>query len=50
MRKKWKQKGFAAGVDRGVIERGCTMLGRDLDNLIEAVIVGMRLVSAEIDL
>ena len=50
VRKKWKQKGFAAGVDRGVIERGCTMLGRDLDNLIEAVIVGMRLVSAEIDL
>ncbi len=50
VRKKWKQKGFAAGVDRGVIERGCAMLGRDLDDLIGAVIAGMRPVAAAIDL
>jgi predicted hydrolase (HD superfamily) len=50
VRKKWKQKSFAAGVDRGVIERGCAMLGRDLDDLIGAVIAGMRPVAAAIDL
>ena len=50
VRKKWKQKGFAAGVDRVVIERGCAMLGRDLDDLIGAVIAAMRPVAADIDL
>jgi len=50
VRKKWKQKGFAAGVDRGVIERGCAMLGRELDDLTGAVIAGMRPVAAQIDL
>ena len=48
--KKWKQKGFAAGVDRSVIERGCVMLGRELDDLIGAVIVGMRPVATQIGL
>ncbi len=50
VRKKWKQKGFAAGVDRSVIERGCVMLGRELDDLIGAVIVGMRPVATQIGL
>ena len=50
VRKKWKQKGFAARVDRGVIERGCTMLSCDLDDLTDAVIASLRLVAAEIDL
>lgn len=50
VRKKWKQKGFAAGVDRTVIERGCAMLGRGLDDLIGAVIAALRPVAAQIDL
>ena len=48
--KKWKQKGFAAGVDRTVIERGAQMLHRDLTDLINSVIIGMREVAAEISL
>ena len=50
VRKKWKEKGFAAGVDRSVIERGAAMLGVGLDELIDDVIQGMRPVAAEIGL
>lgn len=50
VRKKWKQKSFASGVDRSVIERGCTLLGRELDDLIGAVITGMRPAAAHIGL
>lgn len=32
VKKKWKQKGFAAGVNREVIEEGAKMLGMELDN------------------
>jgi len=42
VRKKWKQKGFAAGVDRAVIEKGAQMLGVGLESLIADVIAGMR--------
>jgi putative nucleotidyltransferase with HDIG domain len=42
VKKKWKQKGFAAGVNREVIEEGAKMLGKDLDFVIEETIKGMR--------
>ena len=42
VRKKWKQKAFAAGADRGVIEKGAQMLGVELDALIADVILGLR--------
>jgi putative nucleotidyltransferase with HDIG domain len=42
VRKKWKDKRFAAGVDRSIIERGAAMLGIDLDELITETIHGMR--------
>ena len=42
VRKKWKEKRFAAGVDRTVIERGAEMLGVELGELIEGTIAGMR--------
>lgn len=42
VRKKWKQKGFAAGANREVIEKGAQMLGVELNELIEDVIMGMR--------
>jgi predicted hydrolase (HD superfamily) len=50
VRKKWKQKGFAAGVDREVIEKGAQMLGIENSELISDVIMGMRQVAAEIGL
>jgi len=50
VKKKWKQKGFAAGVDRQVIQRGADMLGVPLDQVIAEVIAAMREVADEIDL
>jgi predicted hydrolase (HD superfamily) len=48
--KKWKDKRFAAGVDRSIIERGAQMLGMDLTSLITDTIVGMREVAEKIGL
>ena len=40
--KKWKDKAFAAGADRSVIEKGAAMLEVDLNELIGDTIDGMR--------
>ena len=48
--KKWKDKSFAAGVNRAVIEKGAEMLGVDLSELVTDVIMGMREVSDRIGL
>jgi|AGTN01.3.fsa_nt_gi Predicted hydrolase (HD superfamily) len=50
VKKKWKQKGFAAGVNREVILDGAAMLGMELDALITHTIAGMRTVAEEIGL
>jgi predicted hydrolase (HD superfamily) len=50
VKKKWKQKGFAAGVDRALIEQGAQMLGMDIDMLIGHTISAMRGVAEEIGL
>jgi putative nucleotidyltransferase with HDIG domain len=50
VQKKWKDKRFAAGVDRSIIERGAQMLGIDLTTLITDTIMGMREVAEEIGL
>jgi putative nucleotidyltransferase with HDIG domain len=50
VRKKWTDKRFAAGVDRGVIEKGAAMLGVELSDLITDTIMGMRDVAEEIGL
>lgn len=50
VRKKWKDKRFAAGVNRQVIETGAALLGADLTWLIAETIRGMRTVAAEIGL
>lgn len=42
VKKKYKDKRFAAGCSREVIERGAEMLGWDLDRLIEQTILAMR--------
>lgn len=46
VKKKWKDKYFAAGVNREVIENGAKMLGIELDQIIHDTILGMREVEA----
>jgi len=48
--KKWKDKAFAAGADRSVIEKGAAMLGIGLDELIGDCIEGMKTRAEEIGL
>ena len=50
VKKKWKDKSFAAGVNRDVIEKGAEMLGMELGEIIGDVIMGMREVADEIGL
>lgn len=50
VKKKWKDKRFAAGVDRTIIEKGAEMLGMELTELITDTIMGMRDVAEEIGL
>ncbi|MGI5901062.1 MAG: HDIG domain-containing metalloprotein [Desulfitobacteriia bacterium] len=48
--KKFKDKRFAAGVNREVVLLGCQKLNMELNNVIEKCILGMRTVAAEIGL
>ena len=48
--KKWKDKRFAAGVDRSIIIKGAEMLGIEIKDLITDTIMGMRDVAGEIGL
>ena len=50
VKKKWKDKRFAAGVDRSVIERGAQRLGMDLTEIITDTIMGMKEVAEDIGL
>ncbi|MBW2131667.1 MAG: HDIG domain-containing protein [Deltaproteobacteria bacterium] len=50
VKKKWKDKRFAAGVNREVIEKGAKLLDMDLTELITETILGMRSVAESIDL
>jgi predicted hydrolase (HD superfamily) len=50
VKKKFKDKAFAAGVDREVIKKGAAMLDMDLSDLITEVIAGMQPVAEEIGL
>jgi len=50
VKKKWKDKRFAAGVNREVIEKGAAMLGIELSELITDCIEGMRAVADKIGL
>ena len=50
VKKKWKDKSFAAGVNREVIQKGAEMLGIELSELIDDVIMGMREVADQIGL
>lgn len=50
VKKKWKQEGFAAGVNREVIEGGAQSLGMELDTVISETIKGMQKVAGQIGL
>jgi predicted hydrolase (HD superfamily) len=50
VRKKWKDKAFAKGVNRSVIERGAELMGEPLDFLIENTIAALAPIEREIGL
>ena len=50
VKKKLKDKSFAAGVDRSIIQKGIEMLDIELDEIINDTIMGMRKVASEIGL
>ncbi|MDD8042807.1 MAG: HDIG domain-containing protein [Verrucomicrobiota bacterium] len=50
VKKKWKDKRFAAGVDRDIIEQGAARLGMELSDLIAEVIEGMKPAAQELGL
>ncbi|MGB9746768.1 MAG: HDIG domain-containing metalloprotein [Bacteroidales bacterium] len=50
VKKRWKSKGFAAGVNREIIEKGASMLQMDIDTIIAGTIEGMRAVAGDIGL
>jgi putative nucleotidyltransferase with HDIG domain len=50
VKKKFKQSGFAMGVNREVINKGCQMLNLSLDEVIQETIAGMQASAAAIGL
>lgn len=50
LKKKFKDKSFASGVNRDVIKNGCEMLEMDLDTVMQETINGMKEIAAEIGL
>lgn len=46
VKKKWKQKAFAAGANRDVILKGAEMLGVTLEELIQDTIDGMKTIES----
>ena len=50
IKKKWKDKSFAAGVNRDVISKGAEMLGVDVSDIIQATIDGMTRIAPELGL
>jgi putative nucleotidyltransferase with HDIG domain len=50
VKRNWKSKNFAAGVDRTVIERGAQMLGIEIPDLIHDCIEAMKEVAEELEL
>jgi predicted hydrolase (HD superfamily) len=50
VKKKWKDKRFAAKIDREVIQKGADMLGMPLEELIEETIKGMQEVADKLEL
>ena len=50
VKKKWKDKSFAAGADREIIQKGADMLGMELGDLIAETIAGMKTAASALGL
>jgi len=50
VKKKWKDKRFAAKIDRSIIQKGADMLDMPLEELIEETIKAMQSVAVELEL
>ena len=50
VRKKWKDKSFAAGADRDIIQHGAQEFGVDLWMHVDFAIIAMRTIAKELDL
>ncbi|MGI6173579.1 MAG: HD domain-containing protein [Christensenellales bacterium] len=50
LKKKFKSKSFAAGVNREVVEKGAEMLGMPLDDVMQETLLGMQEVAEAIGL
>lgn len=50
LKKKFKTKGFAAGVDRELIQKGTEMLGLELDEVLEQTLIAMKDIKEELGL
>jgi predicted hydrolase (HD superfamily) len=50
VKKRWKEKSFAAGVNREIIEAGALKLGMDLDQIIAETITAMKKAAPHIGL
>ena len=50
VKKKWKDKAFARGVNRDIIQRGADIMGTPLDEIIENTILALRPVEKDIGL
>src|SRR5690554_1585120 len=50
VKKKWKDKAFAAGVNREIIKKGVELLEMELGELMKETIAGMRNIAAELGL
>lgn len=50
VKKKWKEKSFAAGANREIILKGAEMLGMEIDELIRMTIDGMRTAADDLGL
>ena len=50
VKKKWKDKAFAKGVNRDIIQKGADIMGMPLDEVIENTILALRPIEKEIGL
>lgn len=50
VKKKWKDKAFAKGVNRDIIQKGADIMGTPLDEVIENTILALRPIEKEIGL
>ncbi len=50
VKKKWKEKSFAAGANRDIIQKGIDMLGLDRDDVIGETIEAMKTIAHDIGL